>query len=176
MAADPGNVLEGEGNPLRCVEAWGAFRPFWGDLHGQSEETVGTNPVSSYFRFAREQAMIDFAGHQGNDFQITSQVWDEIRRQANLQNEPGRFVAFVGYEWSGNTPLGGDRNVYYPGDDGPLRRSSHALIDDKADAPDDCTHVEDLHAALAGGGCVAGAPRGRALRRSPLALNPSWNR
>ena len=150
VAADPGNALEGEGNPLRCVEAWGAFRPFWGDLHGQSEETVGTNPVSSYFRFAREQAMIDFAGHQGNDFQITSQVWDEIRRQANLQNEPGRFVAFVGYEWSGNTPLGGDRNVYYPGDDGPLRRSSHALIDDKADAPDDCTHVEDLHAALAG--------------------------
>ena len=149
-AADEVNGLEGVGNPLRCVEARAARRPFWGDLHGQSEETVGTNPVSSYFRFAREKAMIDFAGHQGNDFQITSRVWDEIRRQANLQDDPGRFVAFVGYEWSGNTPLGGDRNVYFPGDDGPLRRSSHVLIEDKSDAGADCIHVEDLHAALAG--------------------------
>ena len=149
-AADAVNGLEGVGNPLRCVEARAARRPFWGDLHGQSEETVGTNPVSSYFRFARDQAMIDFAGHQGNDFQITSRVWDEIRRQANLHDEPGRFAAFVGYEWSGNTPLGGDRNVYFPGDDGPLRRSSHVLIEDKSDAGADCIHVEDLHAALAG--------------------------
>lgn len=142
--------LEAEGNPIECVPAVEGPRPFWGDLHGQSEETVGTNPVSSYFTFARDKAMVDFAGHQGNDFQITKAIWDEIKAQANGHDEPGRFVSFVGWEWSGNTPVGGDHNVYYPGDDGPLHRSSHVLIEDKSDIDTDCLHVTDLYAALKG--------------------------
>ena len=150
QATDGENGLEAQGNPLRCVETRGAHQPFWGDLHGQSEETVGTNPVSSYFRFAREAALVDFAGHQGNDFQITEAVWTEIRKQANTQYDPGRFVTFVGYEWSANTPLGGDHNVYYPGDDGPLHRSSHVLIPDKSDISTDCTHVTELYNTLRG--------------------------
>jgi hypothetical protein len=142
--------LTAEGNPLVCVDSIEGSRPFWGDLHGQSEETVGTNPVSSYFTFARDSALVDFAGHQGNDFQITEAVYDEIKHQANSHNDPGRFVAFVGWEWSGNTPVGGDHNVYYPGDDGPLYRSSHVLIPDKSDLDTDCLHVTDLYQALKG--------------------------
>ena len=145
---DRENGLEAEGNPLQSVESPADCRPFWGDLHGQSEETVGTNPVSSYFRFAREAAMVDFAGHQGNDFQVTAEVWEEIRAQARKQYAPGHFVPFIGYEWSGNTPLGGDHNIYFPGDDGPLHRSSHVLIPDKSDADTDCMHIKDLYAAL----------------------------
>jgi hypothetical protein len=149
-AKDESNGFEAEGNPLVCVETRSDVQPFWGDLHGQSEETVGTNPVSSYFRFAREKALVDFAGHQGNDFQITDAVWNEIKHQANMQNDPGKYVAFVGWEWSGNTPVGGDHNVYYPGDDGPLHRSSHVLIEDKSDLDTDSQHVTDLYKALAG--------------------------
>ena len=148
--ADAAHDLRAEGNPLRCAAADGAWRPFWGDLHGQSEETVGTNPVSSYFTFARDSALVDFAGHQGNDFQITEAVWDEIKAQANGHDEAGRFVAFVGYEWSGNTPVGGDHNVYYLDDDGPLHRSSHVLIPDKSDIDTDCLHVTDLYESLRG--------------------------
>ena len=143
-----GDGMRAEGNPLVCIAERGQHRPFWGDLHGQSEETVGTNPVSSYFRFAREDALVDFAGHQGNDFQITAEVWAEIKSQANTQNDPGRFVAYVGWEWSGNTPVGGDHNVYYLGDDGPLHRSSHVLIEDTSDEDTDCWHVTELYEAL----------------------------
>lgn len=142
--------LKTEGNPLVCEETLPDERPWWGDLHGQSEETVGTNPVSSYFTFARDEALVDFAGHQGNDFQITEDVWTEIKNQANSHNDPGRFVAFVGWEWSGNTPVGGDHNVYYLADEGPLFRSSHVLIPDKSDLGTDCLHVTDLYAALKG--------------------------
>lgn len=140
--------FKAEGNPIRCIKSQRIYRPFWGDLHGQSEETVGTNPVSAYFKFAQESAFLDFAGHQGNDFQITAEVWEEICNQANLQNDPGRFVTFVGYEWSGNTPLGGDHNVYYPGEDGPLCRSSQVLIPDGLDK--NFTHIRDLYKALEG--------------------------
>ena len=149
-ATEEDEGLEAEGNPLVCVSSIEGARPFWGDLHGQSEETVGTNPVSSYFTFARDSALVDFAGHQGNDFQITAAVWEEIKLQANSHNDPGRFVAFVGWEWSGNTPVGGDHNVYYPGDDGPLHRSSHVLIPDKSDLETDARHVTELYEALRG--------------------------
>jgi hypothetical protein len=146
--ADTQSGFEADGNPLRCLPWPVEHGRYWGDLHGQSGETVGTNTVESYFRFARTKAMVDFAGHQGNDFQITQEVWNEIRHQANSQNEEGAFVALVGYEWSGNTPSGGDRNVYYPADDGPLHRSSHELIDDTSDIETDCPHVRDLYQAL----------------------------
>ena len=142
--------LSAQSNPMTCAADSPGTRPFWGDLHGQSEETVGTNPVSSYFAFARDSAFVDFAGHQGNDFQITASTWDEITHQANGHDDPGRFVAFVGWEWSGNTPVGGDHNVYYPGDGGPLHRSSHVLIPDKSDLDTDCRHVADLYEALQG--------------------------
>ena len=145
---DTENGLAAESNPLRCLSSPAERGRFWGDLHGQSGETVGTNTVESYFHFARTKAMVDFAGHQGNDFQITRAVWDEIQHQANSQTEEGAFVALVGYEWSGNTPLGGDHNVYYPGENGPIYRSSHELIDDKSDSDRDCPHVLDLYRAL----------------------------
>ena len=57
-------------NPMR-IEAAPVSRHFWGDLHGQSEETIGTNTAEAYFSFARDYAFVDATGHQGNDFQIT---------------------------------------------------------------------------------------------------------
>ena len=60
----------------------------------------------------------------------------------------------------------GDHHVYYPGEDGPLHRSSHVLINDKSDAATDCAHVTDLYRALAN---VTGAAYGRTLRQLELA-------
>ncbi len=38
---------------------------FWGDLHGQSEEKVGTGTAKQYFAFARDRAFLDACAHQG---------------------------------------------------------------------------------------------------------------
>lgn len=149
-ALDKENDFFAESNALVCVAKRREVKPFWGDLHGQSAETIGTNTVDSYFKFAKDASLLDFAGHQGNDFQITKEIWEEIKKQINLINEDGRFTALVGYEWSGNTPVGGDHNVYYPGDDGDLYRSSHVLIEDKSDMDTDCKHITDLYDRLKG--------------------------
>ena len=143
-------TLAGESNPLRALSTPGRIHPFWADLHGQSGETVGTNSVRDYFAFARDYSALDVSGHQANDFQITAPVWEEIKAAANGANEPGRFVAFVGYEWSGNTAGGGDRNVYFLGDQGDLLRSSHAQINDLSDLARDRYPISDLHRELAG--------------------------
>ena len=105
---------------------------YWGDLHGQSEETVGTNSANDYFAFARDKSFIDIAGHQGNDFQVTDAFWAELNRLTAAYEAPGKFLAIPGYEWSGNTGMGGDRNVFYRREGRPIHRSSQILIEDTA--------------------------------------------
>jgi len=114
-------------NPLRVV-AQAINRRYWADLHGQSGETVGMGSAEDYFRYARDAAFIDMVGHQGNDFQITDAFWTELNRLTAEFDEPGKFVCLPGYEWSGNTGMGGDRNVFYRREGRPIRRSSHILV------------------------------------------------
>lgn len=135
-------------NPLRIV-AEADLIPFWADLHGQSEETIGAGSAEQYFGFARDMAFVDATGHQGNDFQITNEFWGELDRLCDAFDSPGRFVALPGYEWSGNTGLGGDRNVFFPHKGRQIRRSSHALIDDYSDVHSDCNSAAELFEAFA---------------------------
>jgi hypothetical protein len=114
-------------NPLRVV-GHAPLRRYWGDLHGQSGETIGMGTADNYFRFARDLAFIDIVGHQGNDFQITNAFWQELNRLTAAYDAPGKFVCLPGYEWSGNTGMGGDRNVFYRREGQPIRRSSHILV------------------------------------------------
>lgn len=122
---------------------------FWADLHGQSEETIGTGSAREYFAFARDKAWVDACGHQGNDFQITDAFWGELNRITAEFDAPGAFVALPGYEWSGNTSLGGDRNVFFPEEGRTIRRSSHALIEDRSGADTDCFTAGELFEAFA---------------------------
>src|SRR5215469_9145841 len=114
-------------NPLRVVAA-APLRRYWGDLHGQSGETIGMGSAESYFRYARDLAFIDMVGHQGNDFQITDAFGAELNRLTAAFDAPGRFVCLPGYEWSGNTGMGGDRNIFFRREGRPIRRSSHILV------------------------------------------------
>ncbi|MBI4639206.1 MAG: DUF3604 domain-containing protein [Candidatus Tectomicrobia bacterium] len=149
-AHDRSRQLLAESNPAICQKNPSQFRPYWGDLHGQSEETIGTNSVEDYFRFAREKALIDFTCHQGNDFQITKKTWDEIMKQTQAFHTPHRFVTFLGYEWSAITSAGGDHNVMFSGDEGQIHRSSHWQVDDKEDSDADRYPIRELYEEFKG--------------------------
>lgn len=140
-------------NPLR-IEAAPPLRSYWCDLHGQSEETIGTNSARELIEFARDRAFLDGMSHQGNDFQITTPFWEELNRLTREYNEDGRFVIYPGYEWSGNTGLGGDRNVLFMREGEQIHRSSHALVPDHSDLASDANSAEELFAALKGRDCV----------------------
>ena len=120
------------------------LKTWWADLHGQTRATVGTGTVEEYFTFGRDVALLDVMCHQANDFQVTGGDWDALKSETRRFNEAGRCVVLLGYEWSGMTPGGGDRNVIFRGDDGPLHRSSHAEVDDMTDAGNDCFPVTKL--------------------------------
>ena len=127
-ARDKETGLRARSNPIEVLAAKPPLHPYWADFHGQSEETIGSNTIDDYFTFARDYAFIDIAGHQGNDFQVTDEFWETVNRTTREFHQPGRFVTFPGYEWSGNTPLGGDRNVYFAAEGGRISRSSTELL------------------------------------------------
>ena len=145
---DPELKLTCETNPIR-VQSETDWNRYWADLHGQSEETVGTNSIDDYFRFGRDFGFLDACAHQGNDFQITDTFWKTIEATTAKYHEPGRFITFPGWEWSGNTGLGGDRNVLYRQEGlGVISRSCLALVDPE-EAETKCSHtVESLFRQL----------------------------
>jgi hypothetical protein len=138
-----GAGLTAESNLIHTLAA-GEPRTFWGDLHGQTRATVGTGTIEEYFAFGRDIALLDTMCHQANDFQVTEEEWQRLRGQIDRFHADGRCVIFVGYEWSGMTPGGGDRNVMFRSDLASLHRSSHAEVDDMADAATDCFPVTRL--------------------------------
>ncbi len=139
-------------NPCRMVEDC-ALLPYWGDLHGQSEETIGTNSARDFYEFARDRAFLDICVHQGNDFQITSEFWEHLNELSVEFTEDDRFIVYPGWEWSGNTGLGGDRNVLHMQEGRQIHRSSHALVDDLSDVDTDATSARDLFEALSDEDC-----------------------
>src|SRR5262249_60922862 len=102
---DESGTLLCSSNPMRAVARSATLLHFWGDTHGQSNETLGTNMAREYFEFGRNKAFLDVIGHQGNDFQISKQFWHELNALTREFEQPGRFVAIPGYEWSANTAL-----------------------------------------------------------------------
>ena len=144
-------------NPLRIVPAETEAVHYWADIHGQSNETLGTNTAEEYFTFGRDKAFLDVMSHQGNDFQITGAFWKDLNRLSAEFDEPGEFVCFPGYEWSANTAVGGDRNVFYRKEGETIHRSSHAQIADPTDMVDeesDAHTAHELFEKLKGKDCV----------------------
>lgn len=135
-----------EAGPL--VVRQGEVAGFWGDLHGQTGETIGTNTIESYLDFARNKAFLDVTSHQANDFQVTGEFWTHLNQQTALMDEPGRFTVFPGYEWSGNTAVGGDHNVFFRTEGRTIRRCSHALLEDRSDMATDAHTLTDLYKAF----------------------------
>ena len=104
--------------------------------------------MKSKYRYARFTAFLDITGHQANDFQVDDAFWAEINRLAAAYDKPGEMVALPGYEWSGNTGVGGDRNVFFATEGRTIRRSSSVLLKSPQDT--DVHHVKDLFKALEG--------------------------
>jgi hypothetical protein len=136
-------------NPMRVVAST-LLRRYWGDLHGQSGETIGMGSAQAYFEYARDKAFIDIVGHQGNDFQITDAFWAELNRLTAAFDAPGRFVCLPGYEWSGNTGMGGDRNIFFRREGRPIRRSSNILVQGASAPGSECCTAHDIFGALEG--------------------------
>lgn len=153
IAVFEGERQVAEAGPLLVRE--GALAGYWGDMHGQSGESIGVTTALEYFTFARDMAFLDATSHQANDFQVNNAFWRHLNELTARFHEDHRFVTLPGYEWSGNTAVGGDRNIYFRTEGRQIRRSSHALLADRSDLHTDAPDARQLFEALADEDCVA---------------------
>lgn len=140
-------------NPVRVTRTRPDRLLLWGDLHGHTLFSDGRGTVEEYYDFAQRVAGLDFCAVTDHAFELLDEMWEHSKAVTNRYNQPGRFVTFQGYEWSGPTEVGGDHNVYFLDDDPPLYRS--ALMYDPRNLQMDhgpqpkVEHVEELLAKLA---------------------------
>jgi hypothetical protein len=137
-------------NPVRVHAQAPERRLRWGDIHAQCLIGCGARTIDAFFVHARDFARLDFASHQANCFLVSGEEWRETEEVTATHDEPGRFAALLGLEWSADTDKGGDRNLYFPGDRAPITRCSHEYVADRSDIASDLPTAEDLHARYRG--------------------------
>ena len=140
------------GNPVRVAASRPKELLLWGDLHGHTLFSDGRGTVEQYYAFAERFSGLDFCAVSDHAFEILDEMWQHSKAVTNRLNKPGRFVTFNAYEWSGNTSVGGDHNVYFLADDPPLMRSGNYYSPRNLQmyhGPDrPAKHVKDVFAAL----------------------------
>ena len=104
VGAGTGPGFEAESNPLLVSPA--GRRILWADLQNHSGLSDGSATPDDLLRYAREVAGLDAAAvtdhdHWGMRFMDGEpSIWRRTLDAADARNEPGRFVALAGYEWT----------------------------------------------------------------------------
>jgi len=136
--AHSGGELQALSNPIRVRDAAPKWQLFWGDLHsGQTEIGCGAGSLAEHYAFGRDCAGLQFTTHQANDHYVTLDEWNHTREVTDQFYEPGRYVPFLGCEWSALTKDGGDRNIFYHHDEPRLRRSDRFFLESEPDPEPD---------------------------------------
>lgn len=100
---------------------------FFGDLHAHAsvspcywKDCPECSP-DDFFHYAREISGLDFVALTDHDHGLSDETWEAVQMAVCHHYDPGRFVTFLGYEWTNNRF--GHQNVYFSGDRGPLIRA-----------------------------------------------------
>ena len=121
---DPDTGLKARSNPILVEDP--ARRLFWGLIHEHTELSDGLGSVDRCYHNMRYGSRLDFGAVSDHDhrFETSDAMWEMAREAAIRHHKPGAFVTFLGYEWAKWRQNGdGDRNVYYPGNEGDMLRS-----------------------------------------------------
>ena len=123
---DPLSGLERTSNPIRVTQGPVEERLFWGDLHSQTYLSDGLRSPEELYTFARDEAFLDIFALSDHSEYLTDRQWAYFTDVTNDFNDPGSFTTLVGFEWTKHDP--GHRNLYYPGDRGPIARADDPVL------------------------------------------------
>ncbi len=106
-----GGAMTGVGNPI--LVSPDATRVHWGDTHGHSGFAEGIGTPDRFMQWAKEDARLDFVTHSEHDIWMDNREWQILRDMVAKYSEPGRFVGYLGYEWTNQNTYGGHHNVLF---------------------------------------------------------------
>ncbi|MEA3403153.1 MAG: CehA/McbA family metallohydrolase [Armatimonadota bacterium] len=134
-AVDDERGISGRSNPVTREDWFGGRMVFFGDIHVHTWHCDGKGTPQEAYRWSREVRAMDFGAitnHvEGAKRYEVDDFWPIIQRLARQHNAPGRYVAFLAYEWGG-WDLFGDKCVYFLDDDQPC----FAANDPESNRPD----------------------------------------
>ena len=101
----------GVGNPILVSKD--AQKIYWGETHGHSGFAEGMGTPERFMQWAKEDARLDFVTHSEHDIWLDDAEWLRLIKNVNEASEPGKFVAYLGYEWTQQNNYGGHHNVLF---------------------------------------------------------------
>ena len=104
--------IEAFSNPV-WVRENPPYRLYWGETHTHTGMAEGQGSIGRSYRFAREDASLDFLGLSEHDIWLDDFEWQAMRRAVEDNSVPEKFVAFLGYEWTSRRQWGGHHNVFF---------------------------------------------------------------
>lgn len=99
-------------NPI-WVEQNPTQRVYWGETHAHSGFSEGMGSIDAFYRWGREDAWLDFGGLSEHDIWLDDSEWLAMNNAVRKYSEPGRFIAYLAYEWTVNRQWGGHHNVFF---------------------------------------------------------------
>ena len=115
--------IRGGANPI-LVEENPTRRIYWGDTHGHSGYAEGIGTIDFFMTFARDDARLDFVTHSEHDVWLDDAEWELSRNAVQAFDEPGRFIPYLGWEWTRHARFGGHHNVLFRDAEGKDRVSA----------------------------------------------------
>lgn len=109
--------------PIKCFND-NDKNVYWGLLHGESERVDSSENIESCLRHFRDERNSQFyASSSFESLEETSnEHWKMISTQVAEFNEDYRFTTYLGFQWFGNTPEEGLRQILYTKDNKPILR------------------------------------------------------
>ena len=99
-------------------EAGKTYPIFFGFMHAHSELSDGKGGPEQAYAYARDQGQLDFFALTDHGELLSvwpwQHKWQKLRQAAESYDDPGRFVALWGFEWS--NPVLGHVNVIHTED------------------------------------------------------------
>lgn len=101
-------------SPIKCFPENNKHL-YWGLLHGESERIDSTENIESCLRHFRDEKAINFFASSSfeNQEETSNEIWKQICQNLAEFDEADRFVAMVGFQWQGESPQEGQREIIY---------------------------------------------------------------
>jgi hypothetical protein len=105
-------AVTGSCNPVWARTGAGR-RLYWGETHGHSGFAEGQGSAEHYYRFGRDDAKLDFLTMSEHDALMDEWEWRRLQQLTREFSDEGRFITYLGYEWSALRDQGGHHNVLF---------------------------------------------------------------
>lgn len=123
-------------------------------LNGSRDEIIAHVMTVFFNQGGKRNLWQYFSEPRITDTNFRQSVWDEVIASAERHNDPGKFTAFIGYEWTGDQQGAQHRNVIFK--DG-ADKVSQVLPFSKYDSydPEDLWAYMDAYTETTGGDVIA---------------------